>query len=137
MPAMPIFKDRRGRVIGDAIDYELYDDNDDDDNNQPPVGDPELPGVHTDETGGNFEIPGVDPVQQELEQAPTTPAETEQAVDLDFAPADESNEDPPIVINNDPPAAPVVNPDMAPVMNADDGRRRSTRVRTQAKPAYV
>jgi hypothetical protein len=76
MPAMPIFKDQRGRVIGDAIDYELYDDNDDDDNNQPPVGDEELPGVHTDETGGDFEIPGVDPVQQELEQAPTTPAET-------------------------------------------------------------
>jgi len=50
---MPIFKDRRGRVIGDAIDYELYND-DDDDNNQPPVGDAELPGVHTDETGGDF-----------------------------------------------------------------------------------
>ena len=129
MPAMPIFKDRHGRVIGDAIDYELYDDNDDDDNNQPLVDDDELPGVHTDETEGDFEIPGVDPVQQELEQAPTTPAETEQAVDLDFAPANESNEDPPLVISNDP-----VN---APVVNADDGRRRSTRVRTQAKPAYI
>ena len=137
MPAMPIFKDRRGRVIGDAIDYELYDDNDDDDNNQPPVGDEELPGVHTDETGGDFEIPGVDPVQQELEQAPTTPAETEQAVDLDFAPANESNEDPPLVISNDPPAVSAVNPVNAPLVNADDGRRRSTRVRTQAKPAYT
>ena len=42
-------------------------------------------------------------MQQESEQAPTTPAETEQAVDLDFAPADESNEDPPIVISNDSP----------------------------------
>jgi len=30
-----------------------------------------------------------------------------------------------------------VNPDMAPVVNADDGYRRSTRVRTQAKPAYI
>ena len=117
---MPIFKDRRGRVIGDAIDYELYND-DDDDNNQPPVGDAELPGVHTDETGGDFEIPGVDLVQQELEQAPTTPAEMEQAVDLNFAPTNESNEDPPIGISNDPPAAPAVNPDMAPVVNADDG----------------
>jgi hypothetical protein len=128
MPAMPVFTDRRGRVIGDAIDYELYDDDDDDDN-QPPVGDEELPGVHTDETGGDFEIPGVDPVQQELEQAPTTPAETEQEVDLDFAPSNESNEDPPIVISNDPPAAPAVNP--------DDGNRRSTRIRTQTKPAYI
>lgn len=136
MPAMPIFKDRHGRVIGDAIDYELYDDNDDDDN-QPPVGDDELPGVHTDETGGDIEIPGVDPVQQELEQAPTTPAETEQAVDLDFAPANESNEDPPLVISNDPPAVSAVNPVNAPVVNEDDGRRRSTRVRTQAKPAYI
>jgi len=116
---MPVFKDQRGRVIGDAINYELYDD--DDYTNQPPVDDAELPGVHTDETEGDFEIPGVDPVQQELEQAPTTPAETEQEVDLDFTPVDESNEDPPIVISNDPPAAPAVNPDMAPVVNADDG----------------
>jgi hypothetical protein len=79
----------------------------------------------------------VDPVQQELEQAPTTPAETEQEVDLGFAPANESNEDPPLVISNDPPAAPAVNPDMAPVVNEGDGNHRSTRAHTQAKPAYI
>ena len=76
-------------------------------------------------------------MQQESEQAPTTPAETEQEVDLDFAPTNESNEDPPIVISNDSPAAPAVNPDMAPVVNEVDEVRRSTRVCTQAKPAYI
>ena len=128
MPAMPVFTDRRGRVIGDVVDNDLYD-NEYDDANQPLVDDADLPGVHTDETGGNFEIPGVDPVQQELQQAPTTPAETEPEVDLDFAPTDEGNVDPPMVLSNDAPEAPAV--------AVDDGVRRSTRVRTQTKPAYI
>jgi hypothetical protein len=58
MPAMPVFKDRRGLVNGDAINYELY--NNDDDTNQPPVNDADPPGVHKDEMGGDFEILGVE-----------------------------------------------------------------------------
>jgi hypothetical protein len=53
MPAMPVFTDRRGRVIGDVVDYDLYD-NEYNDANQPLVDDADLPGVHTDETGGNL-----------------------------------------------------------------------------------
>jgi hypothetical protein len=128
MPAMPVFTDRRGRVIGDVVNYDLYDD-EYDDANQPLVDDADLPGVHTDEAGGDFEIPGVDPVQQELQQAPTTPAETEPEVDLDFAPTNEGNVDPPMVLSNDAPEAPAV--------AVDDGVRRSTRVHTQAKPTYI
>jgi hypothetical protein len=128
MPAMPVFTDRRGRVIGDVVNYDLYDD-EYNDANQPLVDDADLPGVHTDEAGGDFEIPGVDPVQQEVQQAPTTPAETEPEVDLDFAPTDEGNVDPPMVLSNDALEAPAV--------AVDDGVRRSTRVRTQAKPMYI
>ena len=68
-------------------------------------------------------------MQQELQQAPTTPAETEPEVDLDFAPTDEGNVDPPMVLSNDAPEAPAV--------AVDDGVRRSTRVHTQAKPTYI
>ena len=129
MPAMPIFTDPRGHVIGDVVNYEIYNNDDnDDDTNQPPFEDAELPGVHTDETGGDFEIPGVDPVQQELQQAPTTPAEMENEVDLDFAPSIEDNVDPPIVQSNDA--------DVAPAVNADNGVRKSTRLRTQTKSVY-
>jgi hypothetical protein len=127
MPAMPVFTDCRGRVIGDAVDYEINND-DDDDTNQPPFKDAELPGVHKDETGGDFEIPGVDPVQQELEQAPTTPAEMENEVDLDFAPSTKDNVDPPIVQSNDA--------DVVPAVNADNGVRKSTRLCTQTKSVY-
>jgi hypothetical protein len=125
---MPVFTDRSGRVIGDVVDNDLYD-NEYDNANQPLVDDADLPGVHTDETGGDFEIPGVDPVQQELQQAPTTPAETEPEVDLDFAPNDVGNVNPPMVLSNDAPEAPAV--------AVDDGVRMSTRVRTQTKPAYI
>ena len=84
--------------------------------------------MHTDETEGVDEIPGVDPVQ---EQDPT-PAETED-IDLDFAPADEGNVQPPLF--DTPPLV-----DDAPVVEqvpADDGVRRSQRVCLQAKPLYT
>ena len=118
MPALPVFTDRRGRVIGDTQD--LYTDDNNNDESPPLTDDAFLPGVHTDETGDDLEIPGVDPVQEEL---PPTP------VDLDFAPANEDDVDPPMVLSNDAPEAPAV--------AVDDGVRRSTRVRTQAKPAYI
>ena len=121
MPALPVFTDCTGRIIGDVINEELYDNN----KVSALVDDGDLPGVHTDETEGIDEIPGVDPVQ---EQDPT-PAENED-IDLDFAPANEGNVEPPLV---DIP--PLVNG--APVVEqvpADNGVRRSQRVRTQAKP---
>jgi len=118
MPALPVFTDRTGCIIGDVINEEIYD--------VPAlVDDGDLPGVHTDETEGVDEIPGVDPVQ---EQDPT-PAETED-IDLDFAPANEGNVEPPLF--DTPPLV-----DDAPVVEqvpADDGIRRSQRVRTQPKP---
>jgi len=82
MPALPIFTDRRGRVIGDVEQEESYDN----DEEEVPALNGNLPGVHTEETEGVGEIPGVDPVQ---EQDPTL-AETED-IDLDFAPANEGN----------------------------------------------
>jgi len=118
MPALPVFTDRTGCIIGDVINKEIYD--------VPAlVDDGDLPGVHTDETEGIDKIPGVDPVQ---EQDPP-PAETKD-IDLDFAPADEGNVEPPLF---DTP--PLVND--APVVEqvpADDGVHRSQRVSTQAKP---
>ena len=122
MPAMPVFTDRRGRVIGEQ-DLHTNDDTDTD----VIIDDANLPGVHTDETGGDIEIPGVDPVPEEL---PPTPAETEQDVDLDFAPADETIVDPPIV------DTPTVIPHEQPA-STDEGVRRSTRVRTQTKQSYI
>jgi len=87
MPALPVFTDRTGRIVGDVIKEEIYN------NNKVPalVDNGNLPGVHTDETEGVDEITGVDPVQ---EQDPT-PGETED-IDLDFAPADEGNVEPPL-----------------------------------------
>ena len=93
-----------------------------------PFDDANLPGVHNDETEDDVEIPGVDPPWQEM-QAPTTPAETEQEVDLDFTPTEEGNVEPPMV---NTPNIPIGNPGPA-----DDGVRRSTRVRAQAKQAYI
>jgi hypothetical protein len=123
MPAMPVFTDRRGRVIGDVANpQDCFDDD------QLPFDDANLPGVHNDETEDDIEIPGVDPPWQEL-QAPTTPAETEQEVDLDFTPTEEGNVEPPMV---NTPNIPIGNPGPA-----DDGVRRSTRVRAQAKQAYI
>ena len=124
MPVLPVFTDCTGCIIGDVINEEIYN------NNEVPalVDDGDLPGVHTDETEGVDEIPGVDPVQ---EQDPT-PAETED-IDLDFAPANEGNVEPPLF--DTPPLV-----DDAPVVEqvpADDGVRRSQQVCTQAKPLYT
>jgi hypothetical protein len=121
---MPIFTDRRGRVIGDVANpQDCFDDD-----QLPFDEDANLPGVHNDETEDDIEIPGVDPPWQEM-QAPTTPAETEQEVDLDFTPTEEGNVEPPMV---NTPNIPIGNPGPA-----DDGVRRSTRVRAQAKQAYI
>jgi hypothetical protein len=88
MPALPVFTDRTGRIIGDVINEDIYNNI-----NVPAlVDDGDIPGVHTDKTEGIDEIPGVDPVQ---EQDPT-PAEIED-IDLDFAPAKEGNVEPPLV----------------------------------------
>jgi len=124
MPVLPVFTDRTGCIIGDVINKEIYD------NNEVPalVDDGDLPGVHTDKTEVIDEIPGVDPVQ---EQDPT-PTETDD-IDLDFAPADEGNVEPSLF--DTPPLV-----DDAPVVEqvpADNGVRRSLRVRTQAKPLYT
>ena len=111
MPALPVFTDCTGRIIGDVINKNIYNNND-----VPALVDNgKLPGVHTDKTEGVDKIPGVDPVQ---EQDPT-PAETED-IDLNFAPADEGNVEPSLV------DTPLV--DDAPVVTqlpADDGVRRS------------
>jgi hypothetical protein len=52
----------------------------------------------------------------------------ENEVDLNFAPSIEDNVDPPIVQSNDA--------DVAPAVNADNGVRKSTRLRTQTKSVY-
>ena len=83
MPALPVFTDRCGRIIGDNQDLHPTDNNNGDES-PPLLNDADLPGVHTDKTGGDIKIPRVDPVQEEL---PLTPAEMEHDVDLDFAPA--------------------------------------------------
>ncbi len=83
MEALPIFTDCAGSVIGDVEDVYLH--NIEDDNVKALVDTSNLPGVHTAEA--DDEIPGVDMVQeQELED-----------VDLDFAPADNGNVEPPLV----------------------------------------
>jgi len=61
MPALPVFTDCTGRIFGDVINEDIYDNND-----VPAlVDDGDLPRVHTDETEGIDEIPGVDPVQEQ------------------------------------------------------------------------
>ena len=127
MPALPGITDRAGRVIYDVIDEAPYGVDDDD---IPLLNDDaNLPGVHTDKTKGDDKIPGVDPVP---EQAPT-PAETTENNDIDFAPANDGNIDPPMV-DAPPPVedVPVVNQ-----VHADNGVRRTTRICTQAKPSYI
>ncbi len=119
MPALPIFTDRSGQVIGDVENEFLHNINDED-NVEPSVDNNNLPGVHTAEA--DDEIPGVDMVQEQ-----------DVDVDLDFAPADEGNVNPPLV-DIPPPVndAPVVSN-----VPTDGGTRKSTRVRMQPKPQYI
>jgi hypothetical protein len=121
MPALSVFTDCMGCIIGDVINKEIYN------NNGVPalVDDSILPGVHTDETEGVDEI---HPVQ---EQDPT-PAETED-IDLDFTSVNDGNAQPPLV--DTPPLV-----DDAPgviQVPADDEVCRSQQVCTQAKPLYT
>ncbi len=82
MPALPIFTDRAGCVIGDVEDVYLY--NIEDEDVEALVDNSNLPGVHTAEA--DDQIPGVDMVQEQ-----------DIDVDLDFAPADDGNVKPPLV----------------------------------------
>ncbi len=81
MPALPIFTDCAGHVIGDVEDVYLH--NIEDEADKALVDNSNLPGVHIAEADN--EIPGVDMVH-------------EQDVDLDlnFAPADDGNVKPPL-----------------------------------------
>jgi hypothetical protein len=82
MPALPIFTDRAGCVIGDVKDVYLH--NIEDEAVKALVDNSNLPGVHTAEA--DDKIPGVDMVQQQ-----------DIDVDLDFAPANDGNVKPPLV----------------------------------------
>jgi hypothetical protein len=118
MPALPIFSDCAGFVIGDVKDVFLHNIEDED---VKALGDDSnLPGVHTAEA--DDEIPGVDMVQ-------------EQDIDVDrnFAPANEGNVEPPLV--DIPP--PVNDTPVVSKVPTDGGTRRSTQVCTQPKPQYI
>ncbi len=82
VPALPIFTDPAGCVIGDVEDVYLH--NIEDEDVEALVDNSNLPGVHTAEA--DDEIPGVDMVQEQ-----------DVDVDLNFAPADEGNAKPPLV----------------------------------------
>jgi hypothetical protein len=82
MPALPIFTDCAGHVIGDVKDVYLH--NIEDEDVKVLVDNSNLPGVHTSEA--DDEIPGVDMVQEQ-----------DVDVDLDFALANEGNAEPPLV----------------------------------------
>ncbi len=118
MPALPIFTNCAGRVIGDFKDVYLHKIEDED--VKALVDNSNLPGVHTAEA--DDKIPGVDMVQEQ-----------DIDVDLDFAPANDGNVEPPLV-DIPPPIndAPVVSE-----VPTDGGARRSTQIRTQPKPQYV
>jgi hypothetical protein len=111
MPALPIFTDHAGRVIGDVEDVYLH--NIEDKDVETLVDNCNLPGVHTAEA--DDEIPGVDMVQEQ-----------DADVDLDFASADEGNVKPPLV-DIPPPVndAPVVSE-----VATDGGTHRSTQICT-------
>jgi hypothetical protein len=81
MPAIPIFTDHAGRVIGDVEDVYLH--NIEDEADKALVDNSNLPGVHTAEA--DDEIPRVDMVHEQ-----------DVDVDLDFAPADDGNVEPPL-----------------------------------------
>ncbi len=115
MPALPIFTDCAGHVIGDVEDVYLH--NIEDEADEALVYNSILPGVHTAEA--DDEIPGVDMVQvQDVD------------VDLDFTPSDDGNVKTPLV-DIPPPVndAPVVNE-----IPTDGGACRSTCIGTQPKP---
>jgi hypothetical protein len=114
MPALPNFTDCAGCVIGDVQD--VYLQNIEDEDVKALVDNSNLPGVHKAEA--DDKIPGVDMVQEQ-----------DVDVDLDFAPADKGNVEPPLV---DIPPPPVVSK-----VPTDGGTHRSTRVHTQPKPQYV
>jgi hypothetical protein len=118
MPALPIFKDCAGHVIGDVKDVYLH--NIKDENVKALVDNSNLPGVHTAEA--DDKIPGVDMVQEQ-----------DVDVDFDFAPANKGNAEPPLV-DIPPPVndAPVVSK-----VPTDGGTRRSTQIHTQPKPQYI
>ncbi len=118
MPALPIFTDHAGCVIGDVKDVYLHYIEDEAD--EALVDNSILPGVHT--TEADDEIPGVDMVQEQ-----------DVDVDLDFALANAGNVEPPLV-DIQPPVndAPVVSK-----VPTDGGARRSTRICTQPKPQYI
>jgi hypothetical protein len=118
MPALPIFTDCAGRVIGDVKD--LYLHNIDDEDIKALVDNSNLPGVHTAEA--DDKIPGVDMVQEQ-----------DVDIDLNFAPANDGNVKPPLV-DIPPPVndAPVVSK-----VPTDGGACRSTQICTQPKPQYI
>jgi hypothetical protein len=118
MPALPIFKDRAGHVIGDVKDVYLH--NIEDEAVKALADNSNLPGVHTAEA--DDEIPGVDMVQEQ-----------DVDVDLDFAPANDGNVEPPLV-DLPPPVndAPVVSK-----VPTDGGTCRFTQICTQPKPQYI
>ncbi len=118
MPALPIFTDHAGCIIGDVEDVYLH--NIEDDDIKASVVNSNLPGVHTAEA--DDEIPGVDMVQEQ-----------DVDVNLDFTPADDGNVEPPLV-DIPPPVndAPVVSK-----VPTDGGTRRSTQIHTQPKPQYI
>ncbi len=111
MPALPIFTDHAGRVIGDVKDVYLH--NIEDEDTETLVDKCDLPGVHTAEA--DDKIPGVDMVQDQ-----------DVDVDLDFAPADEGNVKPPLA-DIPPPVndAPVVSK-----VPTDEGAHRYTQICT-------
>jgi hypothetical protein len=82
MPALPIFTDCAGRVIGDVKDVYLH--NIEDEADKALVDNSILPGAHTAEA--DDKIPGVDMAQEQ-----------DVDVDLNFAPANDSNVEPPLV----------------------------------------
>jgi hypothetical protein len=118
MPALLIFIDSAGHVIGVVEDVYLY--NIEDEADKALVDNSIFPGVHTAEA--DDKIPGVDMVQEQ-----------DVDVDLDFAPADGSNVEP-LLVDIPPPVndAPVVNE-----VPTDGDARRSTCICTQPKPQYV
>ncbi len=115
MPAIPIFTDRASHVIGDVKDVYLH--NIEDEADKALVDNSILPGVHTAEA--DDKIPGVDMVQEQ-----------DIDIDLDFAPANDSNVKPPLV--DIPP--PVNDAPVVCKIPTDGGTRRSTCIHMQPKP---